>query len=462
MDSETPTAIPRLRVSRQHQSAAFGYSGSPLFSEAGPSRLHSSSTLPLDQYIDDVADDEQQDTPKLPAISTLPPESSSMLPEYTPAARLKAVLERTSARYKPPPAPTPSSAAVSEFESDFEIPTTGSSQPSLARENLNSLFSHALREPGDTPQKSAKGSKLGRRNSFDTSEFESSPRAIKMKKDRIDYKGKRRSMSDDELSSSNGELQSISSQFSAELTGWLVSTSRSQAVIFNSLRQRLDSSGRHGQKSNSSEHTSTQADEPNESLDTLQSLKDLDPSQFSPPAATSTPQHSLKISVNSPFQSNLMDQDSEMQQAMKDLDSYDSSSNRTFQFFDESSVLVNIRLCAGPSRSLDALRLSKDASAESVEKSNLSHRSGSSRSGHPKKTDVLSSPRADSFEASSQSREHDRERERDKHPFGNATRLHTEASSLMLRPLSRNGSRKSFQDDDSVSSHDDCAYLLCV
>ncbi|KAJ3713443.1 hypothetical protein C8R42DRAFT_563889, partial [Lentinula raphanica] len=119
-------------------------------------------------------------------------------PADTPAARLKAVLERTSAKSRPPPAPILSSASTTDFESDFDIPTIGSSQPSLARETLNSLFSHALREPGDTPQKSVKG-RLRRRNSIDTSEFESNPRASKIKNSRAEGKGKRRSLSDDEL-----------------------------------------------------------------------------------------------------------------------------------------------------------------------------------------------------------------------------------------------------------------------
>ncbi|KAJ3928696.1 MAG: hypothetical protein NXY57DRAFT_494252 [Lentinula lateritia] len=311
---ETPTAIPiipRLRVSRHQQSTVYDYSGSVNLSEAGPSRLPSSTDfLEPNLHAENTDDDEQeqeQDTPKLPSSSALPTDSSSPYPEDTPAARLKAVLERTSARSRPPPAPIPSSGSTTDLESDFDLPTIGSSQPSLARENLNSLFSHALREPGDTPQKSFKG-KMRRRNSIDTSEVGSRPRVTKVKDDRSAVEGKRRSLSDDELSSSN-------------------TLDRSQAAVFNTLRQRLDSNNQRKQKTQASEQQSAGALDPDESLDTVKFLKDLDDIQSTPPVFT--PQHSLKMSVNSRFQSNLMDQDSEMQQAMRDLDSYEHSPTST-------------------------------------------------------------------------------------------------------------------------------------
>ncbi|KAJ3966687.1 hypothetical protein EV361DRAFT_934035 [Lentinula raphanica] len=299
---ETPTAIPpipRLRVSRQHQSTIYDYSGSVNFSEAGPSRLHISTNLLEPSINMDNADDDdhEENTPKLPSVAALPNELSSTYPADTPAARLKAVLERTSAKSRPPPAPIPSSASTTDFESDFDIPTIGSSQPSLARETLNSLFSHALREPGDTPQKSVKG-RLRRRNSIDTSEFESNPRASKIKNSRAEGKGKRRSLSDDELSSSN------------------ISIDRSQAAVFDTLRQRLDSGIKREEQVEPS--TTTNID-PDDSLDTLKFSQELN---NTPPAATSTPQHSW---FNSRFQSNLLDVDSEMQQAMRDLDSYEHS-----------------------------------------------------------------------------------------------------------------------------------------
>ncbi|KAJ3749183.1 hypothetical protein DFH05DRAFT_1391423 [Lentinula detonsa] len=298
---ETPTAIPpipRLRINRQHQSTVYDYSGSVNLSEAGPSRLQISANL-LEPFIhtenaDD--DDHEQDTPKLLSAAALPTEPLSTYPEDTPAARLKAVLERTSAKYRPPPVPIPipSSGSAIDFESDFDIPTIGSSQPSLARENLNSLFSNALREPGDTPQKSVKG-KMRRRNSIDTSEFESSPRVAKVDNNRAGEKGKRRSMSDDELSSSN----TIASR-----------------KLDSSLRLTLIV----GNKSLSDQIFELIVLVAHESLDNLKFSKELDSSQLTPPAATSTPQHSW---FKSQFQSNLLDADSEMQQAMRDLDSYE-------------------------------------------------------------------------------------------------------------------------------------------
>ncbi|KAJ3733700.1 hypothetical protein DFJ43DRAFT_978408, partial [Lentinula guzmanii] len=268
--------------------------------EAGPSRLQISTNL-LEPFIhtenaDD--DDHEQDTPKLPSAAALPTEPLSTYPEDTPAARLKAVLERTSAKYKPPPVPIPipSSGSAIDFESDFDIPTIGSSQPSLARENLNSLFSNALREPGDTPQKSVKG-KMRRRNSIDTSEFESSPRVAKVNNNRAGEKGKRRSMSDDELSSSNTiASRKLDSQLRLTLTV--------------------------GNKSLSNQILELIVLVAHESLDNLKFPKELDSSQLTPPAATSTPQHSW---FKSQFQSNLLDADSEMQQAMRDLDSYEHS-----------------------------------------------------------------------------------------------------------------------------------------
>lgn len=323
---ETPTAIPiipRLRVSRHQQSTVYDYSGSVNLSEAGPSRLPSSTDfLEPNLHAENTDDDEQeqeQDTPKLPSSSALPTDSSSPYPEDTPAARLKAVLERTSARSRPPPAPIPSSGSTTDLESDFDLPTIGSSQPSLARENLNSLFSHALREPGDTPQKSFKG-KMRRRNSIDTSEVGSRPRVTKVKDDRSAVEGKRRSLSDDELSSSNSALEchKVSSRFKLIVFN-NAALDRSQAAVFNTLRQRLDSNNQRKQKTQASEQQSAGALDrtfpvflrpdsgeyrfllADESLDTVKFLKDLDDIQSTPPVFT--PQHSLKMSVNSRFQS---------------------------------------------------------------------------------------------------------------------------------------------------------------
>ncbi|KAH9176532.1 hypothetical protein EDB89DRAFT_1837333, partial [Lactarius sanguifluus] len=118
--------------------------------------------------------------------------------EDTPAARLRALLaqvpntssaSRTQLLHEPPP-PLPS-----DRDSDFDPPPkwANSSTTSSARENLRSLFTHALRDPGDTPCKDA------RRNSIDLSEVEDSPRIDRVIQERSRNKGKRTSFSDEEL-----------------------------------------------------------------------------------------------------------------------------------------------------------------------------------------------------------------------------------------------------------------------
>jgi len=150
----------------------------------GPLRL-------LDGPMIDLQNDkgDQQHTPKMSSSATTPPLPSAP-PADTPAARLRALLSRvpippqTSAPYNPAP------VSPSEIESDFDPPKFSPTTPSIARESLKDLFSHALRDPGDTPQKGRR-----RRNSIDVSEVEASPRVAR---ERAKYKNKRRSLSDEE------------------------------------------------------------------------------------------------------------------------------------------------------------------------------------------------------------------------------------------------------------------------
>ncbi|KAH9048837.1 hypothetical protein EDB84DRAFT_126817 [Lactarius hengduanensis] len=139
--------VPRLRITRHSQ-----LSLSPLDDDlsrtptAGPSRLHALH-----------GDNEDTDsTPRLPVSSSLPSIYAAV--EDTPAARLRALLaqvpntssaSRTQLLHEPPP-PLPS-----DRDSDFDPPPkwANSSTTSSARENLRSLFTHALRDPGDTPRK---------------------------------------------------------------------------------------------------------------------------------------------------------------------------------------------------------------------------------------------------------------------------------------------------------------------
>ena len=55
-------------------------------------------------------------------------------------------------------------------------------------------------------------------------------------------------------------------------------------------------------------------------------LRYLTSSTESPPEATSTPQKSIQMPSHLQFQSNLLDQDSDMQDAMRDFDSYEGDS----------------------------------------------------------------------------------------------------------------------------------------
>jgi serine/arginine repetitive matrix protein 2 len=99
---------------------------------------------------------------------------------------------RTQLLHEPPP------LFPSDRDSDFDPPPKWVNflTTSSARENLKSLFTHALREPGDTPRKDA------RRNSIDSSEVEDSLQIDCVIQERLRDKGKRMSFSDEELESS--------------------------------------------------------------------------------------------------------------------------------------------------------------------------------------------------------------------------------------------------------------------
>ncbi len=186
-------SLPRLRVTRHSQLSPLDddLSRTPT---AGPSRLHA------------LQHDESEDTdatPRLTVSSSLP--SVYAVTEDTPAARLRALLaqvpntssaSRTQLLHEPSPSP-------SDRESDFEPPprwANSSINSSSARESLRSLFTHALREPGDTPRKDV------RRNSIDLSEVEDTPRSGRVLEERARNKGKRMSFSDEELDKSSREF----------------------------------------------------------------------------------------------------------------------------------------------------------------------------------------------------------------------------------------------------------------
>lgn len=214
IDNALPPPSARRRVVR-NGNTSFGSS------QAGPSRLlpeFSSTNVNLNLG--------EEQSRLLSSFSDMDMDTPVSLAEDTPAARLRAIMSRiptdNSTRADAPPSPSPS-----DRESDFDPPNFASSVNSSYRGSLKSLMSRALRPPGDTPQK---GTPRPRRNSIDTSEVDSSPRAQKVKQERLGARHKRRSHSDEE----------------AETSAFLV-LSRSNVQSTFSLRN-TDSNSRHLQR----------------------------------------------------------------------------------------------------------------------------------------------------------------------------------------------------------------------
>ncbi|KAG6820520.1 hypothetical protein H0H93_015993 [Arthromyces matolae] len=293
MESSTTLAVPRLRISRN----SFNIDHDIL-------RSSSNSILgrrDVDEQSDDAKDqdDDQESTPRMTSTINLLDASE------TPAARLRALLSHPSASPSTP-MPRPTTSRSSLIDSDYEHPNSLYEGPSsTARENLKDIFSRALRDPGNTPQKDKV---RPRRNSIDTSEVDASPRI--QRATHKNGKNKRISWSDEDDDHAKSSEASIRS---------------SQAATFDLLRERLMNS--HSQLNDLRLSSSI-------FRDTSYSHEDDNPVRFlagtnistsTPPAATSTPQQSLRMSIDSrfPSQSNLLDQDSEMQRAFDGQDSFD-------------------------------------------------------------------------------------------------------------------------------------------
>ncbi|KAA1475142.1 hypothetical protein DENSPDRAFT_883330 [Dentipellis sp. KUC8613] len=321
MDFSSPPqlSIPRVRVSRNAHLNG-DVSATPT---AGPSRLSPHTYFPA---LNGASEDEMEDmdaTPRLPVKSSLPSPSTAtptmqmLNTTYeTPAERLRAILARvpdqTQLLHEPPPH-TPS-----ELESDFEPPKWNqSASKSIARESLKDLFSHARRD--DTPDRKGR-----RRNSIDASEVEdSSPRVDRVASERAKNRGKRQSLSDEELDKSSKSASSL-----------LPRTGSSHAMNIDALRSRLqnfayrNSAESHTDKSMSDMDMS---DGPGDkSNDTATLLRELDSSAASPPVATSTPMRSMQF-PSMQNESNLLDQDSEMQRMMGATDSFEGDSGQQSQ-----------------------------------------------------------------------------------------------------------------------------------
>lgn len=129
---------------------------------------------------------DEEDQLPTPRMLPRPITDATALPADTPAARLRALL----AREPRSPTAAPPSAPSSEADSTTEPARFGSSTSSVTRDSLKDIFSRALREPGDTPQKGRL-----RRNSFDGSSMEITP---VVGRDRGQRRAARRSLSDEE------------------------------------------------------------------------------------------------------------------------------------------------------------------------------------------------------------------------------------------------------------------------
>ncbi|KAI0674763.1 hypothetical protein C8Q78DRAFT_964766 [Trametes maxima] len=265
MDVSLPS-IPRLRISRFSPQS----DNQALTPVAGPS--HNSDFLHADDDDEDAESTPRMNSTAMPDRQSPRNASAPGLPADTPAARLRALLARVpntpdSATPHASTSRMPALPSGSEPESDFEPPYSSVTTSSVARESLKEIFSRALREPGNTPQKGKQ-----RRNSIDTSEVEASPR---VEEERSRYRGKRRSLSDEEAE-------------------------KSKLVMDMSMPP------------------------PNSSMDTaMPPPAPADTSSETPPYATSTPMRTFQMSAHLHMQSNLLDQDSEMRNALEGMDSYD-------------------------------------------------------------------------------------------------------------------------------------------
>ncbi|KAG6829368.1 hypothetical protein H0H87_011659 [Tephrocybe sp. NHM501043] len=282
-------STPRLRVSRNPLAYDHLLSGSSL--DHLPELSATTAALTENSDNND-RDDDQESTPKMSTTMTL------QGPSGTNAARLRAVLARTASPSKSIPMPLPSSQS-SEHESDFEPPNS-TSELTHSRASIKDIFLWALRDPGDTPQKE----KIRpRRNSIDTSEVEASPR---VQHRRAQNKGNKKSLSDEEIDPAKSSEASFRS---------------SQAATYDVLRERLMKTYTQPNDLHIS-HPMHQNSIPDDDHNTANFLRSTNDMTNTPPTATSTPQQSLRMSVDShfPSQSNLLDQDSEMQRAFEAFD----------------------------------------------------------------------------------------------------------------------------------------------
>lgn len=227
------TPIPRLRISRNSIPNVYNSLSTTAGSTAGPSRLPDISieTDDDDQQQDNDHHNAQNATPKLLFSST---RGSGSMGDKSIADRLREIIqaEHTPSQSKPEPPP----ATTSEHESDFETPRFSASTRGMAHASLKSIFSHAIREPGNTPKKGK-----ARRNSLESSEAENIPRVSKQEK----LRSQRKSVSDEESTHQGGIILNIppfprTDQCTDTYQRSETSQVSSQAATFDSLRARLE------------------------------------------------------------------------------------------------------------------------------------------------------------------------------------------------------------------------------
>ncbi|KAH6914176.1 hypothetical protein BKA70DRAFT_657483 [Coprinopsis sp. MPI-PUGE-AT-0042] len=322
---ETPLAYGRRRLTRTglgNVDDSVATTASSL--QAGPSRLPELTQLVDVDFSDLESDNLESDehaTPRIQALNKLPSAENDL---QTPAARLRAILSRVpNGSLSPDATPVatqpPKSVANYESDSDMDISTQVNRAPSAAHTSIRSIFSNALRPPGDTPQKQQQ---RPRRNSIDTSEVETSPRL-----ERGQHRAKRKSLSLSDEEVENLYRHSRKSQPSFK--------SKPQHSGLDVLRQRfMNTSGDEG----------TSQQDGDLSDDTADLLRELNSSRASPPAATSTPQQSMQMSMNSGFQlqSNLLDHDSEMQRFIDNADTYEDFPSKFVEPANASEVEQNV------------------------------------------------------------------------------------------------------------------------
>lgn len=137
-----------------------------------------------------------ESTPQAPFQMATKPES--------PAAVLRALLSRLPNKEGSPthhPGHDTELQHPSERDSDYDV-ETASATTSIAQSSLKNIFSRALREPGDTPRKDR--SHRQRSSSIGDTDLDNTPHVLEAR----DIKGKRRSLSDDEVDNGNGKLHS--------------------------------------------------------------------------------------------------------------------------------------------------------------------------------------------------------------------------------------------------------------